>query len=80
MKLPERARTIVASAALISPSALQSVRKLVALALWPERLRVIVASAAQGLRRAGYLAEIAYRRFEAGLVDSPVTLAPMYHH
>jgi tRNA threonylcarbamoyladenosine biosynthesis protein TsaB len=42
--------------------------------------RVIIASPAQGLRRAGYLAEIGRKRFDAGQIDSPATLAPMYHH
>jgi tRNA threonylcarbamoyladenosine biosynthesis protein TsaB len=42
--------------------------------------RVIVSSPAQGLRRAGYLAEIGRKRFDAGQIDSPATLAPIYHH
>jgi len=41
---------------------------------------VIIATPAQSLRRAGYLAEIAARRFDAGQVDDPATLAPTYSH
>lgn len=42
--------------------------------------RVMIASAAQSLRRAGYLAEIAYSRLRSGQVDNPATLAPIYTH
>jgi tRNA threonylcarbamoyladenosine biosynthesis protein TsaB len=42
--------------------------------------RVIIASPAQGLRRAGYLAEIGRKRFDAGHIDSAAILAPIYHH
>jgi len=42
--------------------------------------RVILATPAQSLRRAGYLAEIATHRFEAGQVDDPSTLVPTYSH
>ncbi len=40
--------------------------------------RVKVASAAQSLRRAGYLAEIGWERLRQQQVDSPATLAPVY--
>lgn len=42
--------------------------------------RVMIASPAQGLRRAGYLADIACERLASGQVDDPATLAPIYHH
>lgn len=42
--------------------------------------RVILSSAAHGLRRAGFLAELAYARMAAGDVDDPATLAPVYLH
>lgn len=42
--------------------------------------RVILSSPAQALRRAGFLAELAYRRFEAGQTDDPAALAPQYLH
>ncbi len=41
---------------------------------------VQLASPAQCLRRPGLLAEIAWRRWQAGLVDSAATLAPIYLH
>lgn len=40
--------------------------------------RVTLSGAAHALRRAGFLAELAYRRFAAGDVDDPATLAPIY--
>jgi len=45
-----------------------------------KRKNVILASPAQALRRAGYLAELAWKRFQAGQVDDPATLAPIYLH
>lgn len=42
--------------------------------------RVMIASSAQGLRRAGYLTEIACERLASGEVDDPATLAPIYYH
>lgn len=40
--------------------------------------KAIVASPASSLRRAGYLAELGWRRLERGEVDDPATLAPIY--
>jgi tRNA threonylcarbamoyladenosine biosynthesis protein TsaB len=37
-----------------------------------------VASPAASLRRAGYLAELAWKRWQAGEVDEPASLAPIY--
>jgi tRNA threonylcarbamoyladenosine biosynthesis protein TsaB len=45
-----------------------------------KRKLVILPSPAQSLRRAGFLAELAWRRWQAGKVDDPVTLAPIYLH
>jgi tRNA threonylcarbamoyladenosine biosynthesis protein TsaB len=42
--------------------------------------RVMIASPAASLRRAGFLAEIAHRRLAAGSVDEAATLAPLYLH
>lgn len=39
---------------------------------------VVIPTPAQGLRRAGYLAEIAWSRFQAGERDDPVALEPIY--
>jgi tRNA threonylcarbamoyladenosine biosynthesis protein TsaB len=39
-----------------------------------------VASPAQSVRRPGYLAEMAWKRWKAGEVDEPVSLAPIYVH
>lgn len=45
-----------------------------------KRRLVILASPAQSLRRAGFLAELAWRRWQAGKVDDPVSLKPIYLH
>jgi tRNA threonylcarbamoyladenosine biosynthesis protein TsaB len=39
---------------------------------------VILASPAQSVRRPAFLAELAWRRWQSGDVDNPVTLAPTY--
>jgi tRNA threonylcarbamoyladenosine biosynthesis protein TsaB len=49
-------------------------------ALNRKRKNVILASPARSLRRPGYLAEMAWRRWQAGKVDDPVALAPLYLH
>lgn len=41
---------------------------------------VILASPAQTLRRPSYLAELAWNRWKAGLIDPVVALAPVYLH
>lgn len=41
---------------------------------------VILTSPAQSLRRPSFLAELAWKRFQAGQVDDPVTLSPVYLH
>jgi len=41
---------------------------------------VLVSSPAQSLRRPALLAELAWKRFQAGDVDDPATLAPIYVH
>lgn len=45
-----------------------------------KRKNTILASPARCLRRPGYLAELAWRRWQAGKVDDPVSLAPLYLH
>ena len=40
--------------------------------------RVVLASPAASLRRAGYLAEIGWARLAAGRTDNPTTLTPIY--
>ena len=45
-----------------------------------KRKNVILVSPAQALRRAGFLAEIAWERWQAGRVDDVVSLAPIYLH
>ena len=40
--------------------------------------RVMVASPAAGLRRAGSVAELGFHRFMAGISDDPATLTPIY--
>lgn len=49
-------------------------------ALLQERLaeKAIIASPATSLRRAGYLAELAWARFQQGEADDPDTLSPIY--
>lgn len=41
---------------------------------------VVIAPGSVALRRAGYLAELAYRRLRAGDTDDPRTLTPIYLH
>jgi len=41
---------------------------------------VLLASPARALRRASFLAELAWKRFQAGQVDEPAALAPTYLH
>ena len=45
-----------------------------------KRKNVILASAAQSLRRPGYLAEMAWNRWQGGFQDDPITLSPYYLH
>lgn len=45
-----------------------------------KRKNVLLASPAACLRRPGYLAELAWARWQAGQVDEPVSLAPIYIH
>jgi tRNA threonylcarbamoyladenosine biosynthesis protein TsaB len=44
------------------------------------RKLVVLSPPAQSLRRAGFLAELAWRRWQAGKVDDPVSLSPIYLH
>ncbi len=48
--------------------------------LQPLGERVEVLSPARCLRRAGFLAEMAWARLQAGKVDDPATLVPVYLH
>lgn len=41
---------------------------------------VVIASPAQSLRRPSYLAEMAWQLYQAGKIDDPVSLAPIYLH
>jgi tRNA threonylcarbamoyladenosine biosynthesis protein TsaB len=41
---------------------------------------VTIASPAYSIRRPSYLAEIAWQRWQAGQVDDPASLAPIYLH
>ncbi len=52
------------------------------MAILRERLgdRVVIASPAASLRRAGYLAELGWERLQRGEVDDPGTLEPLYLH
>ncbi len=45
-----------------------------------KRKNVILASPAGSLRRPGYLAELAWKRWQSGQVDNPAALAPLYLH
>jgi len=56
----------------IDPAGTQALRRLGA--------RVVIARPAASLRRAGYLADLAWRRLKRGDRDDPATLAPLYLH
>jgi tRNA threonylcarbamoyladenosine biosynthesis protein TsaB len=45
-----------------------------------KRVNVHLASPAQSVRRPSYLAELAWKRFQAGETDDAITLAPIYLH
>jgi tRNA threonylcarbamoyladenosine biosynthesis protein TsaB len=45
-----------------------------------DRKQVLLATPAQSLRRPAYLAEVAWKRWQAGQVDNPASLAPVYLH
>jgi len=45
-----------------------------------KRRNVILASPAHSLRRPSFLAELAWQRWQAGHVDDPATLSPIYLH
>jgi tRNA threonylcarbamoyladenosine biosynthesis protein TsaB len=45
-----------------------------------KRKNVILASPAASLRRPSYLAELAWQRWQAGQVDDPAALSPIYLH
>jgi tRNA threonylcarbamoyladenosine biosynthesis protein TsaB len=49
-------------------------------ALGRKRKQVHLASPAQSIRRPGFLAELAWRRWQAGKVDNPASLSPIYLH
>jgi tRNA threonylcarbamoyladenosine biosynthesis protein TsaB len=48
--------------------------------LYKNRRNIKLASPAQSLRRPSYLAELGWRRWQAGEVDNPATLSPFYLH
>ncbi len=41
---------------------------------------LVLASPAQSLRRPGFLAELAWKRWKAGKIDDPASLSPVYLH
>lgn len=45
-----------------------------------KRKNVLLATPAQSLRRPSFLAELAWKRWQAGQVGDPVTLSPIYLH
>jgi tRNA threonylcarbamoyladenosine biosynthesis protein TsaB len=45
-----------------------------------KRKNVILASPAQSVRRPSFLAELAWQRWQAGQVDDPAALSPIYLH
>lgn len=45
-----------------------------------KRRNIILATPAESLRRASYLAEIGWQRWQSGRVSDPATLAPVYLH
>jgi tRNA threonylcarbamoyladenosine biosynthesis protein TsaB len=45
-----------------------------------KRKNVLLASPAHAIRRPAFLAELAWERWQAGKIDDPVTLSPIYLH
>jgi tRNA threonylcarbamoyladenosine biosynthesis protein TsaB len=45
-----------------------------------KRINVVLSSAANSVRRPAILAELAWARWQAGSVDDPASLAPIYLH
>lgn len=45
-----------------------------------KRKQILLASPAHSLRRPAFLAELAWKRWQAGQLDDPATLAPIYLH
>ncbi len=45
-----------------------------------KRKNVVLVSPAQSVRRPAYLAELAWRRWQSGKVDDPVSISPIYLH
>ncbi len=45
-----------------------------------KRKNVLLASPAQAIRRPSYLAELAWKRWQEGQVDDPITMSPIYLH
>ncbi len=73
--VPEIANTVVRPMAFVGELT-QSDRE--TLTRFAGKQRVLFLSPALGLRRAGVLAEMAFRRLEAGESDNPATLSPIY--
>jgi len=45
-----------------------------------KRKNVVLASPAHAVRRPGFLAELAWERWQSGAIDDPITLSPIYLH
>jgi len=74
--LEELCAQIEAPAVLCGELSLEEVQKARGLL----REGILVASPASSLRRAGFLAELGWRRLEQGEADDPVSLSPIYLH
>ena len=73
--VPELANTVVRPLMFVGEVATAERETLIS---WAGRARANFLPSALSLRRAGYLAELGWRRFDAGEADDPAALSPIY--
>jgi tRNA threonylcarbamoyladenosine biosynthesis protein TsaB len=73
--VPELANTVVRPLMFVGEVSTADRETLIS---WAGRARANFLPSALSLRRAGYLAELGWRRFDAGEADDPASLSPIY--
>jgi tRNA A37 threonylcarbamoyladenosine modification protein TsaB len=73
--VPELANTVVRPLMFVGEVSTADRETLIS---WAGRARANFLPSALSLRRAGYLAELGWRRFDAGEADDPSALSPIY--